>query len=260
MKYRWSEAGHQEREKWILERKIQRFSEKDPFWGVRIYTGREKRLQLQEQGVWKRAPQRHRLGRASRLRILNKAFHSQPRTQQGFEPVRHRTRAMVGMNDMDEQKRGCHLKPSGRFLQFSGKRKGGWETGGQCWGGGRGVAGETLEPPLVNTTFSPTSWAHLRHGFPWTLSNGASCIYRVRFYWCQRWDLHCAKFPRPPANYWSPLLPHACDAPVIHSRISTSSLLPDSSHLLKGCVFIYFQFHLLSRCVSLIISLNSGRK
>ena len=176
MKYSGSEAGHQEREKWILERKIQWFSEKDPSRGVRIYTGREKRLQLQEQGIWKRAPQRHRLGRASRLRILNRAPHSQPRAQQGFEPVRHRTRAMAGMNDMDEQKRGSHLKPTGRFLQFSGKRKGGWETGGQCWGGGRGIAGETLELPPVNTTFSPAPWAHLRHRFPWTLSNGASCI------------------------------------------------------------------------------------
>ena len=216
MKYRWSEAGHQEREKWILERKIQCFSEKDPSWGVRIYTGREKRLQLQEQGVRERAPQRHRLGRASRLRILNKASHSQPRTQQGFEPVRHRTRAMAGMNAMDEQKRGSHLKPSGRFLQFSGKRKGGWETGGQCWGGGRGRAGET---PTCQHHLLSNSLGSSKTQIPLNTVKRSLLHYRVRFYWCQRWDLHCAKFPRPLANYWSPLLPHACDAPVIHSRI-----------------------------------------
>ena len=91
--------------------------------------------------------------------------------------MRHRTRAMGGINDMDWQKRGCHLKPSGKFLQFPGKRKRGWEIGGQRWGGARGTAGETLDPPLGNTTFSPTPWAHLTHGFPWPLSDGASCIY-----------------------------------------------------------------------------------
>lgn len=54
MKYRWSEGVHQEREKGILKRKIQSFSEKDPSRGDRIYIGREQRLQFREPAVMKR--------------------------------------------------------------------------------------------------------------------------------------------------------------------------------------------------------------